>query len=178
MRVRRPEVGSVPNGALVRPVCSASYSVPFMTEKELLEKIRAIEALFAGTTHAGERTAAAEARERLLKRLREVQAADPAVEMRFVVHDPWARQLLRAMLRRYGIQPYRRHGQHRQSVMVKVPRRFMDETLWPQFLEAHQLLAKHISEVAERIIREAVGDPGEEREEVSLADRRSLPESA
>jgi hypothetical protein len=145
-----------------------------MTEQELLEKLRAIEALFAGTTHAGERHAAAEARERLLRRLRDVQAADPLVEMRFVVHDPWARRLLRAMLRRYGIEPYRRHGQHRQSVMAKVPRRFMNETLWPQFQQAHDALATHLAEVAERVIRSAVGDPGEERM-VAGDELRQLP---
>ena len=133
-----------------------------MTEQELLEKIRKIEALFAGTTHAGERSAAAEARERLLRRLRDLQASDPPVEMRFAVHDPWARQLLRALLRRYGIQPYRHYGQHRQSVMAKLPRRFMDETLWPQFQQAHAALASHLAEVAERVIRTAVGDPGAE----------------
>ena len=149
-----------------------------MTEQELLEKIRAIEALFAGTTHDGERTAAAEARERLLKRLRTMQAEDPHVEMRFAVHDPWARQLLRAMLRRYGIQPYRHYGQHRQSVMAKLPRRFMDETLWPQFQQAHALLARHLAEVAERVIRQAVGDPGEEREESAGSGPRALTEGA
>jgi len=129
-----------------------------MTEHELLDKLAKIEALHAGTTSTGERAAAAEARQRLRDRLDELRAHDSPIEMRFAVHDPWSRRLLVAMLRRYGIEPYRRSGQHRQSVMAKVPRRFVDETLMPHFEASNAALHGHLSEVAERIISTAVGD--------------------
>lgn len=54
-----------------------------MTEEDRLkEKLRAIEARFAGTNSAGEREAAARARERIMARISEVQAAT-LVEWRF-----------------------------------------------------------------------------------------------
>ena len=129
-----------------------------MTESELLEKLAKIEALHAGTTSAGERAAAAEARARLRERLASMQESDPPIEMRFSVHDPWSRRLLIAMLRRYGIHPYRQSGQKRQTVMAKVPQRFVDETLMPHYHASNAALYGHLSEVADRIIAAAVGD--------------------
>ena len=37
------------------------------------------------------------------------------------------------MLRRYGLMPYRYHGQRYTTVMIQVPERFVTETLWPEF---------------------------------------------
>jgi len=129
-----------------------------MTEAELLEKLAKIEALHAGTTSEGERAAAAEARTRLRERLASMQQSDPPIEMRFSVHDPWSRRLLIAMLRRYGIRPYRHSGQKRQTVMAMVPQRFVDETLMPHYRASNEALYGHLSEVADRIIATAVGD--------------------
>lgn len=148
-----------------------------MTERDLLDKLEKIEALFAGTSHAGERTAASEARERISARLRTMQTDDPPIEMRFAVHDPWGRRLLLAMLRRYGIKPYRHRGQKRQSVMARVSKRFVDETLWPQFQAAHSAMAAHLAEVADRVIRSAVGDPTDEPE-LAGGDRQALGDDA
>lgn len=145
-----------------------------MTERELLERLAKIEALMAGSGFAGERNAAAEARERLRERLRALQAEDPPVELRFAVHDPWGRRLLLALLRRYGIDPYRRRGQHRQSVMARVSRRFVDETFWPHYQQASAALHQHLSEVAESVIRTAVGDPRDEPE-LAAGERPELP---
>ena len=52
------------------------------TESQLREKLRKIEALFAGAGTAGERLAAEAALERVRARLR-TQPADPSIEMQF-----------------------------------------------------------------------------------------------
>jgi hypothetical protein len=60
-------------------------------EQRLMEKLRAIEALAAGTTSDGERDAASRARERILERLASVMAETP-IEWQFTV-DSYMRQL-------------------------------------------------------------------------------------
>ncbi|HMN95804.1 MAG TPA: hypothetical protein PKC43_12025 [Phycisphaerales bacterium] len=145
-----------------------------MTEKELLDRLAKIESLMAGTSFDGERDAAAVARERLRERLRALQGEDPPVEMRFAVHDPWSRKLLLALLRRYGVSPYRRRGQHRQSVMARVSERWVNETLWPHFTQASAALRQHLEEVAVGVIRAAVGDPRDEQE-LAAGEVQQLP---
>jgi hypothetical protein len=127
-----------------------------MDEARLLEKLRAIEALFAGATTDGERVAAAEARRRIQLRLKDFEQADPPVEYKFRVADGWSAKLFMALCRRYGIKPFRYSGQRRTTLMAKVPKRFVNETLWPEFQELSNVLRKHLDEVTERIIAAAV----------------------
>ncbi len=46
--------------------------------------------------------------------------------------DMWPRRVFVALLRRYGIRPYRYRRQRYTTVMAKVSQRFVDDTLWPQ----------------------------------------------
>jgi hypothetical protein len=128
-----------------------------MTEEErLIEKLRLIEALYAGAATPGERQAAANARDRIRARLRQEQAYELAIEFRFKVNDEWSRRLLVALMRRYQIRPFRYPRQHRNTVMARVPERFMRETLWPEFQELSRTLSTYLNEVTERVIARAV----------------------
>ncbi|MDP6343252.1 MAG: hypothetical protein QF491_06940, partial [Alphaproteobacteria bacterium] len=102
-------------------------------EQILRQKLRKIEALFAGGATAGEQAAAGAAAGRIRARLREVRDREKPVEVRFSLPDPWSRQLFLALCRRYGIQPYRYPRMRRQSVVVSAPQSFIDEVLWPEF---------------------------------------------
>src|SRR6185369_6234651 len=105
-----------------------------MTEEQrLVEKLQLIEALFAGAATPGEREAAAQARDRIRNRLREQQQTEPAIEFAFKLRDRWSHKLLIAMLRRYQIRPYRYRGQRYTTIMARVPQRFVNEVLWPEF---------------------------------------------
>lgn len=131
-----------------------------MDERKLIEKLRLIEALHAGAATPGERIAAQNARERIRERLRHVQ--DQAVEFRFSLPDPWARKLFLALARRYELKPYRMHGQHRATVMIRVPKSFVNETLWPEFRELNRTLHAYLDEVTEKVIHEEIhGDSSE-----------------
>lgn len=143
-------------------------------EKDLIEKLERIEALFARAGTPGEKAAAAEAAQRIRRRLEEVSQQDPPVEYRFSIHDGWSRKLLTAMLHRYGIRTYRYRGQRRTSLMARVSRRFVDETLWPQFLEYSRLLAAHVDEITERIIARAVSPDFAEAEELAAPEPKGL----
>jgi hypothetical protein len=134
-------------------------------EQKLIEKLRLIEAVFARPGTEGEKVAAERARERILDRLKQVEREDPPVEYRFSVHDHWSRQLLRALLRRYGIEPYRYYGQRQTTIMARVSSRFVDETLWPEFQQLQKVLSAYFDEQTKRIIEEALhADTGEAEE--------------
>jgi hypothetical protein len=130
--------------------------MPAFDEATLIDKLRAIEALHAGATSPGERAAAANARERILARLAEIATADLPVEFRLTVSDPWSKRLLMALLRRYGIRPFRYRRQRRTTVMVHAPRRFIEEILWPEFEALNSTLRTYLDDVTNRVIAEAV----------------------
>jgi hypothetical protein len=142
-----------------------------MDEAKLREKLALIEALFAGATTDGERVAAAEARRRIQHRLQGVERLDPPVEYRFALSDPWSRKVLIALLRRYDLKPYRYRGQRRTTLMVKVPKRFVDETLWPEFEQIDATLRTYLDEVTSRIIAEAIHGDSSEATEVAEAPK-------
>jgi len=135
-----------------------------MDEHQLIEKLLRIEGLFARPGTDGEKAAAAGAAERIQRRLQELAKLDPPVEYRFAVTDGWSRKLLLALLRRYGIQSYRYRNQRRTTVMARVSRRFVEETLWPEFKEFSRVLQEHLSEVTDRIIAQAVAPEGQDEE--------------
>lgn len=138
-------------------------------ESQLRERLRKIEALFAGAGTTGERIAAEAALERVRARLHEIGQVDPPVEMQLSLPDQWSRYLFLALCRRYGLRPYRLYRQRRNTVMVKVPRGFMDDVLMPEFNELHRTLQTYLHEVTLRIIREEVHPDASEAQEVSGA---------
>jgi hypothetical protein len=125
-------------------------------EARLLDKLAAIEALFAGASTSGERGAAANARQRILERLAEFEERDPPVEMQFTLDDVYTQRLFIALAKRYDLRPFRYRRQKRQTIMLKVPKRFLDETLWPEFEALSHELRSHLDELTARIIQKAV----------------------
>jgi hypothetical protein len=135
-------------------------------EDDLRDKLRKIEALFAGAKTPGEQAAAGAAADRIRARLKSAEASEAAVEMRFAIHDPWARQLFSALCRRYGLKPFRYPRMKRQSIVVKAPASFVETVLWPEFNALNTALAAFLSETTTRIIREEVNRDTREAEEV------------
>ena len=131
-------------------------------EADLLDKLRKVEALFAGAKTPGEKAAAGQAADRIRARLRHAESQESIVEIRFSVPDPWSRQLLCALCRRYGIRPYRYPRMQRQSILVMAPRSFIDGVLWPEFQQLEPVLRNYLAEVTETVIREAIhGESGD-----------------
>jgi hypothetical protein len=135
-----------------------------MDEAQLIQRLRLVENLFAGAATAGEREAAANASERIRRRLAELQLSGPAVEQKFRLTDVWSRRLLLALMRRYGIRPYRYAGQRHTTVMARVSRGFVEETLWPEFIELDEVLRRYLEETTERVIREGLESDSSEAE--------------
>lgn len=135
-----------------------------MDENQLIERLRRVENLYAGAATAGEREAAASASERIRRRLKELQVSDPPIEQKFRLTDVWSRRLLLALMRRYEIRPYRYAGQRHTTVMARVSRGFVEETLWPEFLELDAVLRRYLEETTERVIREGLDSDMSEAE--------------
>src|SRR5665811_1557686 len=67
---------------------NSTARLPMSTESQQREKLRKIEALFAGGGTAGERLAAEAALERVRARLAELGLQDPSIEMQFSMPGP------------------------------------------------------------------------------------------
>ena len=85
--------------------------------------------------------------------------------MQFSLPDQWSRKLFLALCRRYGLKPYRYPRQRYSTVTLRAPRSFIDNTLWPEFLEIKKALDEYLNEATERIIREEVFGNSDEAEE-------------
>ena len=141
--------------------------------ERLSEKLKLIEALYAGAATGGERAAADSARQRIRDRIRQHEAADPPVEFSFKLNNAWSRKLFVALLRRYDLKPYRYHRQRHTTVMARVSRGFVNNTLWPEFVELDKELTSHLDSVAEKIINESVFEDSSDIEEIAM-----LPDSS
>src|SRR3979490_1524974 len=144
---------------------NSTAGLPMSTESQLREKLRKIEALFAGAGTTGERLAAEAALERVRERLAELGRQDPSIEMQFSMPVQWSRHLFLAF-RRYGMRPYRYYRQRGNTVMVRAPKRFLDQVLWPEFSELDQALQAYLHQVTLRVIREEVYADASEAQEV------------
>jgi hypothetical protein len=58
--------------------------------------------------------------------------------------DTWSRKLFLSLLRRYDPKPYRYRGQRRTTVMVKGPKPFVHETLWPEYQQLDAALRTYL----------------------------------
>lgn len=131
-------------------------------EQSLREKLRKIEALFAGAATEGERLAAGAAAERIRERLGQATGKEKEIEVKFSISDVWSRQLFVALCRRYGLRPFRYRRMHRQSIIIRAPKSFVEQVLWPEFEELSAALTDYLSEITEKVIREEVhGETGE-----------------
>jgi len=135
-------------------------------EDAIREKLRKIEALFAGAATPGEKAAAGAAAERIRARLRESERREPAMEFRFSLADPWTRRLFIALCRRYGLRPFRYPRMHRQSVVVKMPQSFLDQVLRPEFTEINAALTDYLARITDKVIRAEVYKEASEAEEI------------
>ena len=125
-------------------------------EQSLREKLRKIEALFASAGTEGEKVAASAAAERIRDRLSQAAGKEKVIEVKFSISDVWSRQLFVALCRRYGLRPFRYRRMHRQSIIIRAPKSFVEQVLWPEFEELSAALTSYLSEITERVIREEV----------------------
>ena len=141
-------------------------------EGTLVEKLRKLEALHAGTKVDGEREAARRAAERIRARLAELRGGEADEVLFYRLDDPWNRKLFVALCRRYGLTPYRERGRRYSTIQVRAPKTFQQKTLWPEFLALSKEVEAHLDELTDRVIREAINEDVSEAPE---AEAKALP---
>ncbi len=142
-----------------------------LDEEKLINRLRLIEALHAGAATQGEKVAAERARQRILDRLEQWEREAPPIEFRFSMPDVWSRKVFVALLRRYGIRPYRYSGQRYTTVMARLSKRFVDETLWPEFQDISKTLRHYLSGVTDRVVSQVIHQDSSDAEVVERSPR-------
>ncbi|MEZ6126735.1 MAG: hypothetical protein R3C49_26740 [Planctomycetaceae bacterium] len=132
--------------------------------QQLIDKLQRVEALHARTCFEGERNAAANVMEAIRRRIADCERVDAPTPYKFTLADEWSRKLFVALLRRYQIEPYRLYRQRHTTVMARVSERFVDETLWPEFVELSDVLKDYLNDVTDRVIRAAIHGDGSDIE--------------
>ncbi len=126
-----------------------------MDERDLIARLKRIQALYLGAATAGERVAAQKAYERVRSRL-EQERSTRAIPYKFTMSDHFQRRLFVALARKHGLRPYRYKRQRYTTVMLDVAPRFVDEVLWPEFEQLSETLEQYLDDVTTRVIAEAV----------------------
>ena len=139
-------------------------------EQKLREKLKLVEALFAGTDKEGEKGAAELAAERIRQKLERMQLEEKPIEYKVLLRDYWSRKLFVALLRRYNLKPYRRYRQRYTTVMVKAPQKFLEEILFPEYDKLSKVLMEYLENVTNKVISEAIFSDIQEAEEVDEKD--------
>ncbi len=130
-------------------------------DERLRERLSKLEALFARAGTAGERAAAGAAIERLQGRAGGTRA-DPEVELKFSLPDPWSVRLFVAVCRKHGVRPYRYARQRRTTVMVRVQERAFDRLVWAEFSDLQTALELYFEETVDHLITEAMHSDGDD----------------
>jgi tRNA nucleotidyltransferase (CCA-adding enzyme) len=136
------------------------------SEEELRLKLRKIEALFEGAGTIGERDAAEAALERIKAKLAQASETEESSEYTFTFGDQWSKQLFLALCRRYSLKPYRYARQRYTTVMVRVPKAFVDEILWPHYQALSKELKQYLKEATAKIISEEIHRDTTEAQEI------------
>ena len=92
----------------------------------------------------GEKVAAGAAAERIRDRLGQAAGKEKEIEAKFSISDPWSRQLFVALCRRYGLRPFRYRRMHRQTIIIRTPKSFVEQVLWPEFEELSAALTAYL----------------------------------
>ena len=140
-------------------------------DQQIREKLAKIKALFAGATTIGERQAAQAAIDRVQQRIDGVPApspvADPKMEFRFSLTNPWSLRLFLALCRSKQYKPYRHPRMRRTSVCVMIGKRAVNTDLWPEYLEMNKVLTEYLGELADHIITDCINPDRSDAEVVA-----------
>lgn len=149
-----------------------------MKEHDLVMRLRQVEAHLApaaGPLADGQ--AGPDPCQRIVMRRESIERTDPPMEHHFQVRDGAERRLLAALLRRYGLTPFRYPRQGPADLMVRMSLSFEDELLQPIRAAMQQEWAAFRLAAMERVAAEAlhwdVSDAGQSVDDVPRTIRRS-----
>ena len=147
-----------------------------MDEPILVMRLRQVEAELAPGLVRVADGPAPDPRARVVARREASELTDPPMEHHFRVPEPAQRRLLTALLRRYGLTPYRYPRQTEVDVMVRMSIAFEAELFDPIHRAMKAELARFVEAAVERVAAEALhwdsSDAGESVDDVPRSIRR------
>jgi len=110
-------------------------------------KLNKIQALIDRTSSEGERQAAALAKDRILNKERQ-----SLKEIHISLQSIWQKSLFLALCKKYRLETYRYLRQKHTSTVVMVEPNFLNDRLWPEYLEYSALFQDHVLNAAGMVI--------------------------
>ena len=123
-----------------------------MDEREIVVRLRAIEAAHVGPVPAGE-----DAAKRMRAILAEHRAREPDIETKVSITDAASQHAFVALCLRYGLEPYRLWRSRGSTVCVRKSRTFFQQTFWPLYEALAQPLGEYVAGLVDRILSDAMG---------------------
>ncbi len=127
-------------------------------ELDLVDYFRASERLFAGLGAEGV-AEADQARSRIRARLQALAGAPDVQEYQCPLKNDWEVLVFHALLKRYGLRPYRYRRQRKTTILVRVSKQFMNELLWPIFTDVCRELCLRFDRLADGLVRDIAAPP-------------------
>ncbi len=147
-----------------------------VNEQDLVSKLLAVEARLAPPVIDDEAEAAPDPRTRILQRREAIERTDPPIEHHFQIKEPHQRRVFTALLRRYGLVPYRYPRQSERDVMVQLSMAFESQLLAPIHAEMKAEVAAFFVASMERVAGQALywdtSDAGQATDDVPRSYRR------
>ena len=99
-----------------------------------LDKLAKIEALLQRASSQGERQAAEFAKERILAKVTDLHLNQP-MEYKISLESPWKKRLFTTLCAKHGYSTYRYARQRYTTAHVRIAKSYMEQVLWPEFLQ-------------------------------------------
>jgi hypothetical protein len=127
------------------------------TEQVLVDSFHSIELKHSGLTEGG--AANEQPADRIRARVQEAATATDIQEMQCSTKYDWDALVLHALLKRYGIKPYRYRKQRRSTILVRVSRKVMHEVVWPIYCDVTAALAARFTTVTTSLLPAIAAGP-------------------
>ncbi len=128
------------------------------SEQTLIEAFRISEARHARLVGA-EVTDSELARARISEMLKQSATAPDIQEFQCGAKQDWERVIFCAICKRFGITVYRYSNQRKTTVLVRLSKQFMDDVLWPIYLDVANSVARRFTEVTSGLLPAIASGP-------------------
>lgn len=108
-----------------------------MTAIDIEQKLSKLHALHAGAKTEGERRSVINAKRRILEKI--ISLENNSVEYKFSLKNRQNVELFINILNRYNINDYRMASKAQTTIIAKVPGVFVDNILWPEYLDTPRI---------------------------------------
>lgn len=129
-----------------------------MDDRDLIERLRKLEAQHLGVAETAGRGRRRQAVATLRAQLAEAWTREPDDSFSVSLSDPWQQAIFLALARRYGLRPHRHARQRRSTVVVTAPVSFYERVLWPEFVVLSGALGAWFDLLTSRVLREVLDD--------------------